>query len=50
MFNIKPFINQYNWKVIEFPSHKKDWKNFELDNKSIDRNILFIPYKEILKK
>ena len=21
---IKPFINQYNWKDIEFPSHKKD--------------------------
>ena len=26
---IKPFINQYNWKEIEFPSHKNDWKTFE---------------------
>ena len=25
--NIKPFINQYNWKKI--PSHKNDWKKFE---------------------
>ena len=23
---VKPFINQYNWKEISFPSHKKDWK------------------------
>ena len=22
--NIKPFINQYNWKEIDFPSHQKD--------------------------
>ena len=26
---IKPFIDQYNWKEIDFPSHKKDWKKFE---------------------
>ena len=24
---IKPFIDQYNWKEIDFPSHSKDWKN-----------------------
>ena len=23
---IKPFIEQYNWKEIEFPSTRKDWK------------------------
>ena len=28
---IKPFINQYDWKEINFPSHKKDWK--KLNNK-----------------
>ena len=22
---LKPFINNYNWKDIEFPSHSKDW-------------------------
>ena len=26
---IKPFIDQYNWKEIRFPSHSKDWKKFE---------------------
>ena len=30
---IKPFIDQYNWKEIDFPSHRKDWKNFESNNK-----------------
>ena len=23
---IKPFINQYNWEGIKFPSEKDDWK------------------------
>ena len=25
---IKPFIEQYNWKDLDFPSTSKDWKNF----------------------
>ena len=25
---IKPFIDQYNCKEIDFPSHSKDWKKF----------------------
>ena len=25
---IKPFIDQYNWEGIDFPSHSKDWKKF----------------------
>ena len=41
---IKPFIDQYNWKEIEFPSHSKDWKKFEQNNKTIALNILFVPY------
>ena len=24
---IKPFIDQYNWKDINFPSTSKDWRN-----------------------
>ena len=39
-----PFINQYDWKEIEFPSHKKDLKTFELNDKSLARNILYVPY------
>ena len=27
---IKPFINQYNWNDMAFPSTSKDWKKFEL--------------------
>ena len=41
---IKPFIDNYNWKDIEFPSYSKDWKKFEQNNKTIDLNILFVPY------
>ena len=41
---IKPFINQYNWKEINFPSHKSDWKKFETNSKTIALNILYIPY------
>ena len=26
---LKPYINQYNWKDIKFPSDKEDWKKFE---------------------
>ena len=42
---IKPFINQYNWSDIDFPSTSKDWKNFELNNESIALNILYVPRK-----
>ena len=41
---IKSFIDMYNWKDIEFPSHSKDWKKLEQNNKTIAINILFIPY------
>ena len=42
--NLKSFIDRYNWKGIEFPSHLKDWKKFEQNNKTIALNILFVPY------
>ena len=29
---IKPFINKYNWKNIDFPAMSKDWKKFESNN------------------
>ena len=38
---LKPFIDNYNWKDIEFPSYSKDWKKFEQNNKTIALNILF---------
>ena len=41
---LRPFINNYNWKDIEFPSHSKDWRKFEQNNKTIRLNILYAPY------
>ena len=40
---MKLFIDQHNWKKISFPSHRKDWKKFELNNKSISINFLYLP-------
>ena len=42
---MKPFIDQYNWNDIDFPSTNKDWKEFELNNESIALNILYVPHK-----
>ena len=46
---LEPFINNCNWKDIEFPSHLKDWRKFECNNNAIALNILYVPYntKEI---
>ena len=40
---IKPFIDQYNWKDIDFPPTHKDWRKLELNN-DIALNILYIPH------
>ena len=40
---IKPFIDQYNCKDIDFPPTNKDWKKFELNNK-VALNILYIQH------
>ena len=40
---IRPFIDQYNWKDIDFPPTNKDWKKFELNNK-VALNIFYIPH------
>ena len=43
ILNIKPFINQYNWKDIDFPAGIKDWKMFEQNNKEMALNIVYVP-------
>ena len=43
---VKPFIDQYNWKDINFPSHVGDWKKFELNNKSFALTVLYVPEGE----
>ena len=40
---IKSFIDQYNWKEKDSPSHSKDWKNFE-KYKTIALNTLFVTH------
>ena len=40
---IKPFIDQCNWKDIEFLPTSKDWRKFELNDK-VPLNILYIPH------
>ena len=47
---IKPFINQYDWKEVYFPSHSNYWKKVELNNTSIALNILFVPYNTEKKR
>ena len=39
---IKPFIQEYNWKDIDFSSTSKDWKKFKLNNE-VALNILYLP-------
>ena len=41
---IKPFVNQYNWKGIHFPPQSKDWKKFESNNKPIALDIFYVPH------
>ena len=43
---LAPYVNNYNWKDINFPAEKKDWKTFERNNKDIALNILSVPFNE----
>ena len=40
--NVKPFINKYNWKGMNYPSKTDDWKRFEKNNPTITFYILYI--------
>ena len=44
ILKMKPFIDQYNWKEIDFRSHSKDWEKFESNNKSIALKILYVSH------
>ena len=41
---LKEFINNYNWKDIEYPSHSKDRRKSECNNNTIALNILCVPH------
>ena len=40
---IKPFIKEYNWKDIDFPSTSNDWRKFESNNE-VALNALYFPH------
>ena len=33
----------YDWKDINFPSHKEDWNILDKNNRSIALNIFYVP-------
>ena len=41
---IRPFIDQYNWKNIDFPAMSKDWEKSDFNNNEIALNILYAPH------
>ena len=41
---IKPFIDNYNWNDINLPAARKDWNKFEVNNKNVALNILYVPF------
>ena len=45
---IKPFINKYNWKGINFPSEKDDWKKIKKNNVTIALNVLYAKKKKYI--
>ena len=44
--NIKPLINKYNWKGMNYPSKKDGCKTFEKNNPTIALNIFFLLKKK----
>ena len=38
--NLTPFVRNYNWKDINFPSEQKDWRTFEKNIKDFALNIM----------
>ena len=43
ILKLKPYINKYNWKGIDFPAGPKECIKFEKNNKTIALAVLYIP-------
>ena len=43
---LRPYIDNYNWKDINFPPWQDDWRTFERNNKDVALNIYFVPYNK----
>ena len=41
---VKSFIDKYNWNDINLPTIRKDWNRFEVNNKNVALNILYVPF------
>ena len=41
---LKPFINKYNWKGINFPAGSKEWQKSERKNDRVALNILYVKH------
>ena len=41
-----PSIDKHNWKDINYPSGKDDWKKFEKNNPTIALNVLYAKIEE----
>ena len=50
LWNLKPFINKYKWKGINYPSKINDWKTFEKKNQTIALNILYITLRCLINQ
>ena len=48
ILKLKPYINKYNWKEIEFPAGLKEWVKFEKNNKTIA--LSYYIYRAIQKQ
>ena len=42
IWKLKPYVNEYNWKEIDFPAGSKDWQKPERNNDTIALNVLFV--------
>ena len=41
---VKSFIDKYNWNDINLPTIRKDWNRFEVNNKNVALNILYVHF------
>ena len=41
---IMPYLDEHNWKGIDFPAGQKDCKKFQQNYKEIALNTLFVPH------
>ena len=41
---LKPYINKYNWKVINFPAGSNEWQKHGRNNDTIVLNVLYVKH------